>query len=275
MSLSYYCSGNVNAPVLVLLHGFLGSASDWCSLLALLKEDYYLITVDLPGHGLSHWVEDDVQGADYFCHRLEQTVQTIEQMEGGSLIRFNLLGYSLGGRLAMAYTIAFPERVEKLLLEGAHPGLISEQERSERYQSDLHWAGRFRNEPVADVLWDWYKQPVFSDLDDSQIRSLIHERSKGSGLLLADALMSFSLSKQPNYCRALSRLKAECQQRTGSPLFPSVHYFYGEHDRKFGQIGQHLLTEQVIHSIHPVVGCGHNVHREQPDVMARLLRELF
>ncbi|WP_419536792.1 2-succinyl-6-hydroxy-2,4-cyclohexadiene-1-carboxylate synthase [Endozoicomonas sp.] len=268
MSLSYYCSGAANAPALVLLHGFLGSAGDWQPLLALLKDDYHLIAVDLPGHGSSQWVEEDAQGADYFCHRLEQTIQTIEQIEGISLKPFNLLGYSLGGRLAMAYTIAYPERVEKLLLEGAHPGLVSEQERSERYQSDLQWARRFREEPVAEVLWDWYKQPVFSDLDDSQIRSLIHERSKGSGLLLADALVSFSLSKQPNYRQAL------CQFRAGSALSPCVHYFYGENDHKFGQLGQHLLAEHVIHSVHPVAGCGHNVHREQPEAMARLLRTL-
>ncbi|WP_257285300.1 2-succinyl-6-hydroxy-2,4-cyclohexadiene-1-carboxylate synthase [Endozoicomonas sp. SESOKO1] len=269
MSLSYYCSGDINAPAVVLLHGFLGSASDWRSLLALLKDDYHLITVDLPGHGSSQWLEEDSQGADYFCHRLEQTIQAIEQAEGISLKRLNLLGYSLGGRLSMAYTIAFPERVGKLILEGAHPGLVSEQERSERYQSDLQWARRFRQEPVADVLWDWYKQPVFSDLEDSQVLSLIDERSQGSGLLLADALMAFSLSKQPDYRRALTRIKAD------SPLSPRVHYFHGENDHKFAQLGQYLLVEHVVYRVHPVTGCGHNVHREQPEAMARLLRALF
>ena len=269
MTLSYYCSGDVNGPALVLLHGFLGSANDWCALQALLKDDYHLITVDLPGHGSSQWLEEDAQGAEYFCHRLERTVQTIERVAGMSLRRFSLLGYSLGGRLAMAYTIAFPERVEKLLLEGAHPGLVSEQERNQRYQSDLQWARRFRQEPVAEVLLDWYRQPVFSALDDSQILSLVDERSKGSGSLLADALMAFSLSRQPDYRRSLSRLS------TGSPLSPRVHYFYGENDHKFAQLGQSLLAGHVIDRAHPVPGCGHNVHREQPEAMARLLRELF
>ena len=233
-----------------------------------LKDDYYLIAIDLSGHGSSQWVSEDRQGNGYFCHRLEQTVQFIEQVEGVCLKQFNLLGYSLGGRLAMAYTIAFPQRVERLLLEGAHPGLASEQKRSERYQSDLQWARRFRREPVADVLLDWYKQPVFSDLNDCQIRSLIDERSKGRGSLLADALMAFSLSKQPNYCRALYQL------RMGSALSPRVHYFHGENDHKFEQLGWHLLAEHVIYSVHSVRECGHNVHREQPEAMAWSLREL-
>ncbi len=268
MSLSYYCYGTVGAPALLLLHGFLGSADDWQPLVASLKDDYRLITIDLPGHGSSRWVEEDAQGADYFCHRLEQTVQIIEQVEAVNLSRFSLLGYSLGGRLAMAYTIASSGRIAKLLLESAHPGLATEQERDQRYQSDLKWARRFKQEAVAEVLHDWYKQPVFSDLDDNQIRSLIHERSKGRGQLLAEALMSFSLSKQPDYRQAL------CQLRAGSLPSTSVHYFYGENDHKFGQLGQHLLTEHVINSVYPVAGCGHNVHREQPEAMARLLREL-
>lgn len=272
--LAYHTDGNAGAPVLLFLHGFLGNADDWQTLKTLLKDDYYLIVIDLPGHGSSQWYEKDAQGPDYFCHRLEQTVQTIEQVKEINLETFNLLGYSLGGRLAMAYTIAFPNRIEKLFLEGAHPGLATEQERDQRYQSDLQWARRFKREPVVDVLHDWYKQPVFSDLNDHQIQSLIHERAKGKGQLLAEALMAFSLSKQPDYRRALCRLKADCQLRAGSPPFTSVHYFYGENDHKFGQLGQHLLAEHVIHSIHPVAGCGHNVHREQPGAMARLLREL-
>lgn len=267
MNLSFYCSGNVNAPVVMLLHGFLGSAKDWWSLMEFLKDDYYLIAIDLSGHGSSQWVAEDKQGHSSFCHRLEQTVQCIERVEGICLKQFSLLGYSLGGRLAMAYTIAFPQRIERLLLEGAHPGLTSEQERSARYKSDCQWAWRFRQEPVADVLWDWYKQPVFSGLNDCQIRSLIDERSKGRGALLADVLMTFSLSKQPNYCRALYQL------RMGSP-YPSIHYFHGGNDYKFGSLGRHLLAERVIHSVHSVRECGHNVHREQPETMARLLRAL-
>ena len=47
MNLSFYCSGNVNAPVVMLLHGFLGSAKDWWSLMEFLKDDYYLIAIDL------------------------------------------------------------------------------------------------------------------------------------------------------------------------------------------------------------------------------------
>lgn len=272
MNLSYHCSGVIGAPVLLLLHGFLGSADDWQPLIQVLECDYYLIAVDLPGHGSSHWEKEDSSGVDHFCQRLEQTVKTIEQAQRLNLAHFSLLGYSLGGRLAMAYAIAFPDRIEQLMLEGAHPGLVNEQEKEARYQSDLKWAWRFHQEPVAEVLRDWYKQAVFSDLNENQVMSLIYERtkgrSKGSGQLLAEALMAFSLSKQLDYRPALYRIKAASQLTT------PVHYFYGENDHKFGRLGQRLLTENVINSVQPIARCGHNIHREQPAIMAGLLRKL-
>ncbi|MFK0571662.1 2-succinyl-6-hydroxy-2,4-cyclohexadiene-1-carboxylate synthase [Endozoicomonas sp.] len=266
MNLSYHCSGAIGAPVLFLLHGFLGSADDWQPLIQALGSDYCLIAVDLPGHGSSYWEKEDAQGADYFCHRLEQTIQAIEQEQNLNLTRFSLLGYSLGGRLAMAYAIAFPDRIEQLILEGAHPGLVNEQEKECRYQSDLEWARRFNQEPVAEVLRDWYKQPVFSDLTEDQVTSLISQRiegrSQGSGQLLAEALMGFSLSRQPDYRQAMLQIAAQ------------VHYFHGENDQKFGQLGQQLLAEKVINSVQPIARCGHNIHREQPEAMAGLLRKL-
>lgn len=265
--LAYQCYGAVGAPVLLMLHGFLGRAGDWQPLMARLQDDFYLIAIDLPGHGSSPWTVADARGADYFCHRLERTVQTIEQLPDMNPAPFTLLGYSLGGRLAMAYALAYPRRIERLILEGAHPGLTSGQEKADRYRSDLKWARRWQQEPVAQVLGDWYKQPVFADLDEDQVRSLIHERSNGCGMSLAEAMMSFSLAKQPDYRRALVGLRADSQFS-----FP-VHYVYGANDFTFGQLGQRLLAERVIDSVHPVPGCGHNVHRQQPEAMARLLRE--
>lgn len=252
---------------MLLLHGFLGSADDWQPLISALRSDCFLIDIDLPGHGASQWHEKDTEGFDYFCHRLEQAILTMEQKEKVSLSRFNFLGYSLGGRLAMAYSTTFPDRVEQLILEGAHPGLVNESEKEIRFQSDLIWSKRFSHEPLAEVLRDWYKQPVFSNLSESQIGALILQRLEGrsedSAQSLAEVLMTFSLSKQLDYRQAISRLTVP------------VHYFYGENDQKFGLLGQSLLSENLISSVQPVAGCGHNVHREQPVAMAGLLKQLF
>lgn len=176
---------------------------------------------------------------------------------------FSVLGYSLGGRLAMVYASAFGDRIERLFLEGAHPGLVSDQARQERYQSDLHWASRFAGEPLTQVLHDWYRQPVFADLNDQQIEALIAQRADVNGTSLAKAMMAFSLSKQPDYRRDLMRLRAEKQR--------PIHYLHGSRDHKFGQLGQQLLAGSAVDTVDSISQCGHNVHRQQPGAMAQLL----
>ena len=264
MSLAYYCYGSTSTPALVLLHGFLGSAADWSALITLLKNDFFLIAVDLPGHGASQWQEQDDRGGQYFCHRLEQTMRAVAcDHKLDPSFCFSVLGYSLGGRLAMVCASAFADRIERLFLEGAHPGLVCEQVRRERQHSDLHWARRFACEPLIQVLYDWYQQPVFADLNERQIEALIAQRSGANGPLLAKVMMAFSLSRQPDYRPDLVRLRVEKQF--------SIHYVHGIRDHKFARLGQELLAESAVDTVDSISQCGHNVHRQQPEAMAQLL----
>ena len=265
MSLAYCCYGSASAPALVLLHGFLGSAADWSALIALLKDDFFLIAVDLPGHGASQWQEQDDRGGQYFCHRLEQTMRAVAcDHKLVPSFCFSVLGYSLGGRLAMACaSSAFADRIERLFLEGAHPGLVGEQARQERQHSDLHWARRFACEPLTQVLCDWYQQPVFADLNEQQAEELIAQRSGVDGSLLAKVMMAFSLSRQPDYRSDLVRLRVERQC--------PIHYVHGLRDHKFARLGQQLLAEGAVDTVDSISQCGHNVHRQQPEAMTQLL----
>ena len=269
--LSWKSTGDQKQPALILLHGFMGSGDDWNSLVSLLKNDFFLITVDLPGHGESVWQTSDVQGSDVqdveaFCRRFTLTVENIAQTLGVDLHRFRLMGYSLGGRLAMSYGIRHPETIHKLILEGAHTGLLTEQEKQQRKVSDERWAKRFVHEPINTVLYDWYQQPVFAALSENQVSYLIQQRAgSGShirGEQLAQALSAYSLSRQPNY-------------RTTLALQPfPVHYVYGENDRKFALLAQQLLADRVVTTANAVADSGHNIHWERPEALARLIKTL-
>ena len=48
---SYFTSGELNKPSLVLIHGLASNKFTWNAIIEILKNDYYLIAVDLPGHG--------------------------------------------------------------------------------------------------------------------------------------------------------------------------------------------------------------------------------
>ena len=63
-----------------------------------------------------------------------------------------------------------------LIVEGETPGLYDAIERQNRIAHDKRWAARFRNEPINDVLTQWYQQPVFADLSD-EMRQLLVENA--------------------------------------------------------------------------------------------------
>ncbi len=254
MKLSCYVKSTKSEPVLILLHGFLGSSADWQELVNILQDDFRILTVDLPGHGDSPWSAE--YDFDRFCQALKQTI------EQQGINSFSLLGYSLGGRLAMAYACAHPDQVEQLILESANPGLVTLEQREQRHRSDLEWHQRFQQQPLTEVLAEWYRQPIFADLTQRQVQHLIRVRMKGDGRSLAEVIMAFSLANQPDYRAELFRL------RNTTP----IHYIHGAKDHKFAALAQQLLAEQLVDSAHSVLGAGHNVHWQQPATLARLLR---
>ena len=253
--LASQCFGAKSQPALVLLHGFLGSSDDWMSLVPELGNDACLVIVDLPGHGNSPFIH----GLDFsgFAEVLEQTIIELE------LKQFSLLGYSLGGRLAMSYATQYPNRLSALLLEGSHPGLLDRDEQEARLASDQCWANRFIVEPVTRVLADWYQQPVFANLSESQRQQLIEDRSLQQGSDLGEAMMSFSLGRQPDFRPFL------CDSN-----YP-VHYLYGERDRKFAGLGRHLKEMGCLTSLQCISGSGHNVHREKPVEFSCCVKQLL
>lgn len=259
-TLSHHCFGVPSAPTLLLLHGFLGDYRDWQGIIFLLQQDFFIIAVDLPAHGTSTWQHSD-NAVDLFCQRLEATLTSIEQHDAKPLNPLYLLGYSLGARLAIAYTLAQPQRIQQLWLEGANFGLTNDDNRLIRIDNDQRWANRFSQEPMAEVLNDWYQQPVFADLSAAEREQLVALRSQQMDrIALSQAMVAFSLGKQPDY-RAL--LKA---------AHDHVAFICGAQDKKFRAIGEQLAADAVVQQLHIVPMSGHNVHRAQPAAFAALLR---
>ena len=255
MTLTYRCLGSPAKPALVLLHGFMGSSDDWQELVKYLQDFCYLVLVDLPGHGQSALGVNP--GFDDFSCRLDTLFTDLH------LNNFSLMGYSLGGRLAMAYTCIYPDRPERLILEGAHAGLQNNDEQEQRQLSDQYWSERFNREPIEQVLEDWYQQPVFSDLTVDQRQALVSARLVQKDNDLARTMMVFSLSGQPDYRENLRHLPCP------------VHYLAGELDKKFSGIGRSLHKEHCLTDMHLIPSSGHNIHREQPKAMASKILEIM
>ncbi|HUY77643.1 MAG TPA: alpha/beta hydrolase [Ktedonobacterales bacterium] len=107
-----YESGASDAEPIVLIHGNAASARFYEHTLARLGQDFYCVAPDLRGYGASQAQPvDATRGLRDFADDLEALTQTL------GLERFHLVGWSLGGNIAMQYTIDHPQRVRSLFLE--------------------------------------------------------------------------------------------------------------------------------------------------------------
>jgi len=108
--------GNRHGRVLVLLHGTAASLHTWEPWVALLGDDYRIITLDLPGHGLTGPVPD----CTYSVECAVRVVEAVRQHLG--LEHFVLGGNSFGGNISWRYGLTYPQYVDGLILSDASGG---------------------------------------------------------------------------------------------------------------------------------------------------------
>ncbi|MGL5948635.1 MAG: 2-succinyl-6-hydroxy-2,4-cyclohexadiene-1-carboxylate synthase [Aeromonas sp.] len=237
-------------PVLVFLHGFLGDRHDWQRVITKLP-DCTCVALDLPGHGAnSARAVDDFAGAEAWLRA---------EIAARGLTHYRLVGYSLGGRLALYHASLQPKGLSGVLVENSHFGL-SAAARPARRVHDAAWAARFAHEPLAAVLAAWYQQGVFSDLSPATRTALIAKRCRNNnGAALAQMLNATSLGAQPKLSAALS-----------ARTFP-LWYVSGARDEKFHQLAcQWAQADGKIH--HITLAGGHNLHLPLAADVAAVIR---
>ena len=234
-------------PVLVWLHGFLGNSADWQPVQARFG-DRPQLSIDLPGHGGSS--AQPISDFDRLSVRLNAT------LHHHRIRRYWLIGYSLGGRIAMFHACRHAgEELTGLVVESAHPGLNA-GDRAYRLAADQRWAARFCQQPLRQTLDEWYRQPVFAELNEAQRQQLISLRSNNHPQALAAMLLATSLAKQPDLLPELQRLACP------------VHSLCGEQDVKFSQ-----LARRAALPYDTIPAAGHNAHRANPAIFGRLLAQ--
>lgn len=209
---------------LIFIHGFMGDKSDWAPLVH-----------HLPGYK-SICVDGDELNIS------EPSV---------------LIGYSMGGRIAMSFADKHPELVKHLILLSAHPPLEVEKERESRWEHDLKWIEMLEKEPFDHFLEKWYAQPIFSTLKHNRtlFDMILAKRRKQDPNHLIEVMKRWSLGKQPPL----------------RSFFPSSLYLYGEEDLKFAAVScklpRFVKTVKIPHA-------SHMIHLENPAACAKQI-EVF
>lgn len=110
---------------LVLLHGYLESMLVWDDFVPLLYKQVRVVTLDLPGHGIS-----EVKGEVHTMEFLADTVRAA--LDSLGIVRCTLVGHSMGGYVALAFCEKYPERLDGLVLFSSTPDPDNDQKRANR-----------------------------------------------------------------------------------------------------------------------------------------------
>ncbi|UCG61596.1 MAG: 2-succinyl-6-hydroxy-2,4-cyclohexadiene-1-carboxylate synthase [Candidatus Zixiibacteriota bacterium] len=245
----YDLTGNQESPMLVFLHGFMGCLADWETVTAGLSKKRRCMVVDLPGHGRTVVGQE----SDYTMESC--AAEIVKILDRLSVPKAGVVGYSMGGRLALFLAVHYPDRFNKVVLESASPGLATEQERKDRIAQDKKLAGQIGCMAIEEFVEQWYRMPLFAalDKDSDEFRAMYYRRLENDPHNLGLSLRMMGTGAQPSLWERLGAIEAD------------VLLIVGQHDIKFTGIARQIAERCRSARIVIVDGTGHNVHFENPD----------
>ncbi len=248
-------------PPLVALHGFTGSLETWAPFRDVLERRFTLVTVDLLGHGASDCPPDPRR------YRMERCVADLLTIfDRLDLDRVDLLGYSMGGRVALHLAVAAPERIHALALESASPGIRSSAERAARVAADARLADLLEGEGIDAFVDRWERLPLFASqraLPAAVRAALRRQRLAGNPLGLANSLRGMGAGEMEPLDDHLNEIH-----------LPTL-LVVGALDEKYRSLGQELVGLLPAATLAVVPDAGHAVHLEQPSAFLRVILDFL
>lgn len=248
-------------PVLLCLHGFTGSTATWRPFLPAWTRRFRVLAVDLLGHGRSDAPPDPARYA-----MAESVADLVEVLDRLAVDEAAVLGYSMGGRVALALALEAPRRVGALILESASPGIADPEERRARLAADGALADAIERDGVPAFVERWERQPLFASqarLDAGVREALRAQRLANVPRGLAASLRGLGTGIQPSYWDRLGEV--------GAPAILVA----GALDRKFCDIARAMHTAMATSRLAIVPDAGHAVHLERPDDFSHLVLDFL
>jgi len=244
----------MNPTATVVLHGFTGSAAAMVPLTSRLPGP--VLALDLPGHGSGPISDDPI---DYtMAAAVAGVVAATAHLE-----EFALVGYSMGGRVALRVALEYPDRVDSLALIGASAGIDDPVERAGRIAADEALADRIESEGIEWFADFWFDQPLFATqryrLSVEQQADLRAQRLACDPTGLALSLRGMGAGAvEPVGCR-LGELSMPCALIAGAD------------DAKFASIAHQMAAVIPQAIVRLIAEAGHAAHIEAPDTTAAVV----
>ena len=231
------------------LHGFTGAPDVFTAL-----DVSFLWAPFLAGHGRSPNIE-----ATSFQ---EEVARLAGELRKRAVSKVHLLGYSMGGRLALGLLDFAPQLFARATLIGVNPGLQSEEERESRRAWETEWVNILNNEGIAGFEERWSSLPIFASqtrLSRSQTDAQRDTRRAHTAAGLGHAMRVLGLGSMPNYWPALGAISVP------------VDLVFGEQDEKFARLMMQAEQLNPRFRCVSISGVGHNPLVEAPDRVRDIL----
>ncbi|WP_341525985.1 2-succinyl-6-hydroxy-2,4-cyclohexadiene-1-carboxylate synthase [Nostoc sp. UHCC 0302] len=259
----YSLFGNLDKPLILFLHGFMGDIGEFNEAIKSLSDEFSYLTLDLPGHG-----KTQVLGEDEYYTMANTAHALINLLDELKIPKCLLVGYSMGGRLALYLTLHFSERFHKVVLESASPGLATEVERLERIKRDTQ-IGRKLIRSIdktnfARFLANWYTQPIFGSIKNHpEYNQMVESRLQNNPLELDKSLRFMGTGCQPSLWEKLQYNKV--------PLL----LLAGEYDEKFIAINIEMAKRCELAKLEIISNAGHNIHFENTFAFVKSIKSFL
>ncbi len=235
-------------PILCL-HGFSENLSTWEFIH---PEHCQMILVDLIGHGNSE--KPDIlepYTVPAIIGQLHKLMQYIGHQE------YALLGYSMGGRMALAYSLAYPREVIRLILESTSYGECDALNRVKRRKGDVWLANAIRENGIEWFNRYWSGLDLFASqkyLPQAVRDKICERRLLNAPHALANILLGSGQGIYPCFKRQITNLSLP------------VLFINGEYDDNYLKIGREFEQLNACIRREIIRGAGHNTHIENPRV---------
>ncbi len=245
-------------PAVLTLHGFSGASVTMAGVAASLRDRYRVVRVDLVGHGGSDAPHDL---AAYSIERC--AAQLVRVLDALSIPRAHVLGYSMGGRVALALAALHPDRVASVVGIGARPGIEDPAERAARVRDDEALAARIERDGVPAFVEFWMALPLFATqrrLGVAALAAARAQRLENRPHALAASLRAMGAGAQPS-------LHAQLSQLTLPVLLVA-----GAEDLRFAAIAREVTQRLPRGRFAQIADAGHAAHLENPQAFAQVAR---
>ena len=258
--IAYRLAGDGSNPPVLLIHGFTGSHRNWAFTARALNEaGWRTLSPDNPGHGVSDAPDDaehyTIHNTAALLHRLAEEQHCLPAV---------VIGHSLGGAIAEALTLAYPDAVQRLVLVGSAGGASGPDRRS--------------NAEHLDALKRAYDDRGMKAVFDRQIElGLRTYPNNFSSLMLTLHRREFAKTSWNGFKYAGRALRTRTETLTGLKQWKKPTLIvHGEHEYPNLVKVADDLQQAMPHATRAIIAkASHNPQIESPQAFNRVLLEFL